>query len=343
MRRGRLLWGIAAVGVLFIFGGLAYARSAKPDIASFLIQYDNAADDDRESIASAYLKLYPASELLSALDAEYPLCHTQGHPLGRAIYKADPNFKDAVATCANRCNNGCFHGALMEMFSTKTDTFGGVIDGDDPDSYLSQLMAVAHDVCERPEVAGLILPWSCVHGLGHVFAYVTREDLATSMKGCESLGSQEKKSLCAGGLFMEYMSDEKNEMALDQKNEFPCDKFPWVRAQCYAYKGAHSLIAWGSVKNAMDHCRTLGSAGLSCIRGIGFAVSRDEYLDTKDGLATECGGFNDPKETSACIEGAVFHVVANLDGSTNAPCDAMADPYRTECVRQLDEERNGQF
>ena len=145
--------------------------SHKPTITDFQQEYFTGDVYHQQAVAEKYLQIYSAADLLQAIEEKSAggMCHVQGHGIGRAIYKTDPNFGDAIRTCGGSCAHGCFHGAMLEMFQTDSDTLGGAIEGESATDTLSKIVSAAPDLCSRPDVQSVVKMRYCTHGIGHAF------------------------------------------------------------------------------------------------------------------------------------------------------------------------------
>lgn len=328
---------MVSIGVLALIGVLLlkmHPSDTAPDLNSFVLQSARADEIARERIAQTYLQTYTASELLNALEnADRISCHTKAHPIGRAVYARTKNLSDSIAQCGSTCGDGCFHGALMEMFSSDSDTLGGVINEEAPEAYIAHVRAAAKDLCAQPEVADSVLPSFCLHGLGHVFAYVSDYDLAGSIESCSIFQGDARKP-CVSGVYMEYMSAEKNTGALSEKSFSPCTAGEWSRF-CFRFKGESSIAAWGSVPAALEACQTLTRELRSqCIAGIGFAKSTKDMFATASGPDSVCGTLTGEDKRS-CVQGAMMQIAVSEPILSNAVCDRMDAAFRTLCVDSL--------
>jgi len=299
--------------------------------------YVGENDTQRQKIAAQYLNTVPASDLLDALEQKYPLCNTEAHPLGRAVFDRTQNLSAAIAQCGTKCSDGCFHGAMMEMFSTQNDTFGGLVNDADPESVLADVESLAHDLCFKPEVAKFIALSPCIHGLGHVFIYLSNYDLKGALAACKSLGSSARASDCAGGVFMEFMSHSADDPRVSGKEYYPCDEFSAYSVSCYRYKASSMLTVWGDKQEALGACEALDTnSRLACIRGVGHAVSIQQKITmpSTDDFWNICGSVETSPEHQACVKGVIDNVLINVDpASLESACGKMPVQYRPTCLQ----------
>lgn len=317
-----------------------HARDER-DISGFLAVYDGMPTQDQQRIAARYLERYSARQLLGELEKRYPYaaCHRQSHSIGRAVYDRTQNFTDSIAACGTGCNDGCFHGALMELFSTDSDTLGGVINDEDPQEYLGHVRAEAASLCARPDVASLVQTVFCTHGLGHVFSFVTNYDLPSAIESCNIFKNIDARAPCASGVFMEYMANTAKFDELTTKGLEPCDAYPSYEFQCFRYKAPHFIKAWGGLKNALDACREFDAATrVVCFKGIGFAVGRSAMFENGTVEQNACPG-QSVADTDVCVDGAISRVVSTTDKQSNEACNVMKEPYKARCIEWLEKQR----
>ncbi len=341
----RTLIGIVVVLCLVLAGLFAFDRERAPantrtgglTLEGFKTEYKDASDVDREAIAARYLTAFSASDLLTAADQIFPVCHFQAHPIGRAVYEKDQNFQSTLSQCTSSCSDACFHGVLMAMFKMTSDNFGGVTDDVPNEKYIQFVVDQSHDLCARPEVEDVVKTPYCLHGIGHVFAYASGYNLGSAIGMCKTLKNDVQAKFCSGGVYMEYMMSRKYDEELEQKDFYPCENAGYMTETCFRYKGFHMIRGWGSPGAAIDACRTLSyEKKIYCIRGVAFWASSKTPLDTPDALDGLCGRLTDPDEHNACLYGSVFFISANTDPQTTHGCNVLAPQFKTICLRQLE-------
>jgi hypothetical protein len=325
--------------VVAVVGFSIWSRLYQPSLVRFSREYAAADAHEQIRISERYLDLYPAGELLQMVEAVHSagVCHVEAHPFGRAVYRHTKNFSESIKQCGGACTYGCFHGAMMEMFATESDTLGGVVNEEDPDSYLDHVKALAPDLCDRPEVASVVRSRFCTHGIGHTFAYLSQGDLAEAVASCEVLDSKSSISSCVTGVFMEYLFDPSRIRELDTTGPEPCDIYPKYTGECYRYKAYGWLHAWGTVDAALSSCSALGEHRLQCIREVAEASSTEQLLKTQEGIESLCGS-RTGDERRMCVIGAFLKIIDlnNGDDSDHA-CDRVLVGYRSICLQILHE------
>lgn len=323
-----------AIAVVIVFVQRALHASS---IEHFREEYQNATPAEREVIADKYLKVFSTAELMQSVEEQNAagVCHVQAHPIGRALYRANKNFTDSIRQCGGSCTYGCFHGVLMEMFATDSDTLGGVIEEQSPEQYLAHVQALAEVLCEKPEVESVVQKRTCYHGLGHVFENLAHNDLAAGILSCDIFHDRKANNACVNGVFMEYLFNASSSAVSITKTQEPCSAYPDHLAQCFMYKAYGWVRAWGGVEPAMQGCDSFGENRLLCIRSVARAGATEKLMETSAGFNVLCGT-RTGDEHSECIVGALLKIIYLNDGDdSDRMCDTVAKPYRDVCVKLL--------
>lgn len=327
-----LLVGVSIA--LIIVGGLRYFH--RPTLEDFKGEYMSAHTEAQKDIAASYLSRFSAQELLDEIDGGDVdgVCHIRSHGIGRAVYSRSQNFTESIRQCGNACTFGCFHGAMMEMFATESDTLGGTVEGDTPEQYLERIKEVAPDLCWKPEVESVVRPRSCTHGLGHAFQSLTN-DLDTSVASCVVLKNPKSIAFCRAGVFMEYLFNASSTADLYAKGARPCDRFPNDTVSCYQYKAYGWILAHGSVSAALRACDSLGENARTCYQSIGRAGTTETILESGIRLDALCSAATGDMRT-ACYIGA-YQKAIDLDNVDNADhiCDRVDPVHLPYCVSAL--------
>ncbi len=338
----RVLVVVVALAVVFL---IIQKRSADSlTLASFIQEYTAQSDTHaQQAVASKYLDSFSVAQLNAAIEQKYPLsqCHVQGHGLGRAVYERDQNFTQAVNECGSSCSYGCFHGVLMQMFSTDSDTLGGTVEETDPAAYLAAVKTGAERLCASPEVQGVVTPIYCSHGVGHVFAVTTDYDLDASVRACGVFRSPEGRSTCASGVFMEYAFNPAKESAILKEGFARCEKYTPYESDCFSYM-AHVLVKPGHIAEAIRECTAFATERLrnNCIYGVAYSQAKQSDFATQTGLDAICGTVPTENGKAACIKGALLRIVNQTDDKkTDTACDTMDASYRTRCIALLNRQR----
>lgn len=324
----------SAIAVVAVYG---WKEFRYPTIAEFQRAYAQGDVLQQRAVAETYLKYFSPAELLQAIEVANAdtTCHSQGHGIGRALYKSNPNFSAVIQQCGGSCTHGCFHGAMMEMFSTESDTLGGVIEDKTPESYLKHIQAVASELCTEPQVVSVVHPRFCTHGLGHVFAYFSPHDMDAAVHSCERLKTKFGVRGCESGVFMEYLFGTTSRAVFAGKGEAPCDRYPQYLQECYTFKAYGWLYEWGSVPRALEACHKNGIDANLCILTVAQAGANKKLMESDAGFEKLCGTLSGD-ERNTCITGAVLKIIdINNGDDTERLCDPVAPAYRNACLEEL--------
>lgn len=327
------LCGVAIASVV----SFVWNTKFKLTIDRFKSEYSKGMSDDQLMLAEKYLRKFPASDLIAAVEEQNidGTCHIQAHPIGRAVYKQNQNFTDAIRVCGNSCTFGCFHGVLMQMFATDSDTLGGVVDEESPEAYLAHVKAIAKDLCSKPEVENLIQRRTCYHGIGHVFESMANNDLDDGLSSCNVFDEPRAKEACVTGVFMEHLFSASSTDIRITKGPEPCDAYPQYTRECYIYKAYGWVSAWGGAQPAFDACQSFGENTNLCIMNVARAAANEPMLGSWRGFEQLCGRF-DGHEKSECIRGALMKIIYLNDGDdSDHACDRVSTLYRPSCIKVL--------
>lgn len=324
---------LSGVGIAMLITGLLHFYK-RPTISDFKREYVAAATPENQVVvAEKYIDEFPLQDIINGIDEQYASvgCHIQGHAIGRVLYKHNKNFSDVVQKCGGACTYGCFHGAMMEMFETESDTLGGVVEEETPAQYIAHITDSARNLCTKPEVESVVRPRQCYHGLGHVFAYSAGRDLRAATDACNIFAPREARS-CRTGAYMEYQFSDLKQTREYVRSAQPCDAYPDDTYICLRYKAYSWLMAYGSIAAVMDKCNSFGPHILECIAATATAASSPKLLSTDEGIAQICGtrvGI----QYKACIGGAFLNIINLNDGDDSEHlCDAVAPAFRDDCL-----------
>lgn len=305
-----------------------------PTILEFREAYTGRSLSAQTDIATRYLRSFSPRELNESIEKqnEEGFCHSQAHGLGRAVYKKYPNLSEAIRQCGNACTFGCFHGVLMEMFSSDSDTLGGVIEEEAPEDYIRGVQTAAKDICDKPEVTSVVKARYCFHGMGHVFGYLNGTDLNRGLASCDIYTDPYAGSYCRSGVFMEYLFSTSSVDLLNSKGPEPCDSYPAYMNKCFRYKAYGWLTVWGGIEPALRGCDVFGDAMLMCISNTAEAYATVPLLSTAEGFEAICGSLHGKKH-DVCVQGALMKIIdLNNGDDTERVCDVVAPEYRTACL-----------
>ena len=137
---------------------------------------------------------------VQSLDPSYQSCHVLAHLLtSREVAKDPSKWKDVVVRSPFAiCGSGAVHGAFQERFRAESL----------PDLTTAKLGALLDGVCDPREGWNptFLDRSSCMHGMGHLFLYVTAADVKKSVALCDTLAKRpdfDFRQTCTEGVFMQ--------------------------------------------------------------------------------------------------------------------------------------------
>ena len=137
---------------------------------------------------------------LLKLDHTYQSCHVLSHLITSKEVAKDPSkWKDVIVRSPlTICGQGAVHGAFQERF--RAESF--------PEATAQTLGAMLDGVCDpRAGWSPTLLDRSsCMHGMGHLFLYVTKANVTKSVALCDALGKRpdfDFRQTCTEGVFMQ--------------------------------------------------------------------------------------------------------------------------------------------
>ena len=224
-----------------------------------------------------------------ALDRGYKSCHVLAHLIASREVARDPAaWKDVIVRSPmDICESGAAHGAFQERFSTESM----------PDATTDELVALLDGVCDAR--AGwsptFLARSSCLHGLGHLFLYVTAADVQKSVALCGILGKRpdfDFSYTCTEGVFMQLYQPLGPE---DENLIHAIKDAAWdTRTFCAQFKGlAYNACVkegWPAVKDSTTDpkvferlCRQIPDTGesLYCAKGLMYPVVGALHYDVK--------------------------------------------------------------
>lgn len=317
-------------------GQIAASKAA----ASFIDAFASAPYEKRQQVVDYFAPLVSYGDMLQGIQTKYPTCHSEAHPVGQMIFRRSNDLGESLRICKNSCGDGCFHGVLMEMFSTTNDYFNG-LDGGSPSSTLSAIASKGEELCAGKEVSGGFSARQCFHGMGHVMLYVADYDIARAIRGC-SLLDVEHRVNCRSGAFMEFVISSRSEEKINSSTYYPCDLYPQYALTCY-YSRSNSMVRNLGVAGASEACRALPTQPErnACLQGLGGGIFYwDPAVLRENGALERACAMDSDAEEKLCVEGALIRISLTLDYKSDKSCDILASDYRQRCTELLREIRN---
>ncbi len=217
-------------------------------------------------------------------DSGYQSCHVLAHLIaGKEVAKDPAQWKTVLLRVpTNICGSGALHGAFQERFKVESM----------PDVTIEKMKELLDGVCEATDRwdPPLLDQSSCMHGMGHMFLYVTNANVKKSVALCEALGPKSDfdfTQTCMEGVFMQVYQP------IDQEDEnLVKDLFDASRdtaSFCAPFKGLAHLSCvketWPAVKNSATDPRIYTSL---------------------------CRQLTDPKDARYCAAGMMYPVIEML-------------------------------
>ncbi|PCJ39086.1 MAG: hypothetical protein COA71_14620 [SAR86 cluster bacterium] len=275
-----------------------------------------------------YIDLIGLNGIFDVIEAQ--ACHAEGHELGKVIYSRLNDFSASIHTCQNNCTSGCFHGILMELFTSGDEHLA-----------LEDVSVQMNNLCNSGEINQYFNIGTCYHGMGHAMMFLSDYSIDETLELCAFAPTETLNYFCITGGFMEY------ELIVGQSDmqtsaHFPCNSMAKYSAACYRYKMNHILVAAAaeskSTFDIINECIALPSRHrLGCFHGLGTAFINATMAEP-DLLSKLCiiGNANDRR---MCIEGAMWKV-ADFDVETaNEVCSFFPVGSRDSdvCFNAVDE------
>jgi len=250
-------------------------------------------------------------------------CHPLLHHLGHAAYKKYKDFDTTISYQDYLCNSGYTHGSIEAHFAASKD-----------------IAKTLKTTCTSSKKL-TFEQWQCFHGIGHGVMYYTNKDVQESIKLCESLPENAKKS-CINGLFMERFIIISHTGAADTHAEHIdasiCEEQPdTYKPDCYVYAPTAFLsLHPNDYMGAFEQCTSVETDYITtCIYGVGGQIMKENILDPS--VAKETCRNAPQASASACIEGAVGILINHY--ADTAPvkglCSTLFSDYQSTCERKI--------
>lgn len=223
----RLIFALLVLFLIATGGALAWYASGNEAIAEARARTIVSHCADAEYRPSCYEERVPA--LLNAgvpyedtfevayeiqkLDTSGEYCHNIAHRLGATEVAKDPAlWKDVIRrTPHGKCLNGGIHGAFQERFRASELASAHI------PSFVNEMQDLCTVRTDLPSSPGDIA--SCVHGIGHLFMFVTDGNVQDSISMCQAMSFDEDVGVteigqeisCHEGIFMQLFEPHEPE------------------------------------------------------------------------------------------------------------------------------------
>ncbi len=295
----------------------------------FMETYAEAKDKlHLRSLYEEYLPRIGANGLIDSIESVTPLCHDEGHDLGKVLYANIQDVGPALAVCHDACSSGCMHGVLMEFFSTGTNAVS-----EDEHASLETVTSQMSAFCQSSAVSSQYLPGDCAHGIGHTLMFLADYNIDSAIQACDTFDTYPMQYYCATGAYMEYNNARFDADYQTQSTLYPCDISPYPAA-CFRYKMVgvfqRHYASGGSFFAIRDQCLALTDPNiqLGCFHGIGNAhmslIARDQLK------VTQVCGMGTDQQISACIDGMMERLGKYYPLLVEERCETLEDGWKKD-------------
>ncbi|TSC81669.1 MAG: hypothetical protein G01um101420_915 [Parcubacteria group bacterium Gr01-1014_20] len=298
---------------------------------NFRVAFESTSASNHRAVFEKSFDKLGAEKIMKILEGEYPLCHDQAHDLGRVVFGRTRDIAESIQICKDGCTGACFHGVLMEAFSSDKRQETSDKENGDGHVWLDDIKEKAAELCDSSQVLDFHSKGKCVHGVGHAFSYLSGYKIPEALQACRVFGDKRFEFYCAGGVFMEYEGARGDRDLASESLHYPCDKYGGeYPAACYPHKVPYILKELGSKESLILECLKLdGFSKTACFNGLGYqynlGVDKNPRL-----IAQLCndGSLNDQR---ACLYGAVIKIAEINPGRRAEICGFLEGEKREFC------------
>jgi hypothetical protein len=335
------------IGTLMLLGvfGIAYGvttrtEKALPFTATVSLHCSGALTQDFQCFRKrfeAITRHYGPTVALADLKQLYAhntyvvsQCHQFTHVIGNTASELYPEIGDAFRFGDGICWSGYYHGVVEQAakrFSVDT------------------IKARTNDLCAQiPGKERYSFDYyNCVHGLGHGFMAITKNELFDSLHLCDNLTGRWEQESCYGGAFMEnVMADNRNHQTKYLKPDdllYPCTAVEETyKGQCYLMQTSYALT-----KNGHDFANLFALCARAetnyqdiCAQSIGRDASGQSVSQVEQ-TRSWCALAQNPIQERNCVIGAVKDFISYYHGNTEAEklCNAFPEDLAVTCRQTM--------
>lgn len=283
-------------------------------------------------IESAFLELkkeYDENELVKAV------CHTLAHEIGRAAAVRYGGVAETYARGDTFCGSGYYHGAI-ETIVSEIGARRAVADA----------KTICGDVIRNDRRSAYHR--NCVHGLGHGFMILHRNDVFDALRVCDRLSDRWEEHNCYDGVFMQNIMsrDDRHYPSKHLRPDepmYPCTAVESrYKSRCYERQTVQALLTEdGDFDRVFELCGGIGPGfRAACYQGLGRDAA-GIALDRFDGQTAQaaqtaalCGLGDDAAARENCIVGAAEFLVRQNHGDAQARklCRSLQRRLRSVCA-----------
>jgi len=300
---------VAAALIVGVFRG-TFAGYVSARLEATAVQTLKACAERSDLIAcarptlAALLEHENGSVVMRLLADNFPAqtCHYMGHVVGQDLFLRYHDPQAALAQCSADCSSACAHGVIGEDFIQIAG-----IDADFDPAHLSadDIHVLGTRLCA--------LPNGC-HAVGHAL-YLAYQDVGPSLTMCANISTNDKRTNCDNGVFMEYT----NELA---------SKSAWKEGVPGTVPSADSLATfcdWPTAEERNQCFSFFPWIVIDTLTRGSTATTSSAALTT---VVTICAGLSDPQDRYSCIN-AVGQDVRNPILTTPRPARMVCDMFPT--------------
>ena len=230
-------------------------------------------------------------------------CHQLVHAIGNTAADMYGDIGEAFRYGDSFCWSGYYHGVVEQALKQfNPDTAAAKTDG-----FCAKIPGKAQYSFDY---------FNCVHGLGHGFMAITKNEVFQALSLCDNLSGQWEKESCYGGVFMEnVMVDNRSHFTKYLKPDdllYPCDAVDeHFKGQCYLMQTSYALTKNGrSFANLFDLCaRADQNYRNTCAQSIGRDASGQSVSNAAQ-THDWCALGHDDDQKMNCIIGAAKDFVS---------------------------------
>jgi hypothetical protein len=271
------------------------------------------------------------------------VCHVLTHEIGRTAAERYGAVAETYARGDTFCGSGYYHGAMETIVAD----IG-------PRRALEDSATLCADVGEQQRT---LYRRNCVHGLGHGFMVVQKNDVFESLPACDRLDEKWEERNCYDGVFMQNIMSRNNRhypskhLKADEPM-YPCTTVKArYKERCYERQTVQALLVEkGDFDRVFDLCaRVEPDFRGACHRGLGRDAA-GHALDNNDAAPAQaaqtvvlCHLGGDAKAREDCIVGAAAFLIrqSETDAQARELCRAVKGRQRTLCASTVERYGDG--
>jgi hypothetical protein len=212
----------------------------------------------------------------------------------------------------------------------------------------TKITAKANGICAslRHQQPYSFYHYNCVHGLGHGFMEIKKDELFDALGACNALADSWERESCYGGVFMENVmaSITPGRTTKYLKTDdlmYPCDAVETgYKQQCYLMQTSHALRQanndFGMVFKLCDGVEV--DFRSTCYQSLGRDASGSTISDA-DQTASICMKGSSTQARQGCVVGAVKDFISYFHNDSQGLqfCERLPVAERSTCKQTAQE------